>query len=416
MVILERQILMRMFDAAVAAAQPAVCLPPYLPPAPIGRTIVVGAGKGSAEMARVLEQHWHGNLEGLVVTRYGFSVPCNSIRVVEAAHPVPDSRGEAAAWEILRLVEGLTPDDLVIILLCGGGSALLSAPAGDLTLDDKIAVNQALLASGAPISVMNTIRKHLSAIKGGRLAAAAYPARIVTLAISDIPGDDPALIASGPSVPDPTTAEDALRLIADFIVPDKVRAHLTHPIAETPKPNDACFQNCETHLIATPRQSLEAAAEIAKQAGYVVEYLGDDLEGEAADVARIHAELARKAKSGTVLLSGGELTVTLRGAGRGGPNSEYMLALAHHLNAAPNIYAPNIYAMACDTDGIDGSEHNAGAYIDPTTLDRATQRNLQADEYLKDNNAFSYFDALGDLVITGATQTNVNDFRAILIV
>ena len=401
-----------MFDAAVAAAQPALCVPAHLPAPPKGRTIVVGAGKASAAMAQALETHWHGPLGGLVVTRYGHSVPCEHIDIVEAAHPVPDAAGVAAAQRIVDLVTGLTADDLVIALISGGGSSLLTLPAPDLTLEDKQAVNAALLKSGAPIDAMNCVRKHLSAVKGGRLARAAAPARLEALIISDVPGDDPAIIASGPTVPDPTTFADARAVIEryDVSVPAAVQAHLDADDDESPKPGDPCFVNTAARIIAAPSMALDAAAKIARDAGYRVDILGDALEGEARMVAGKHASRAVDAAPGTVILSGGELTVTVTGSGQGGPNTEYALALALALDGVPGIHA-----LACDTDGIDGSADNAGARIDTGTVKRATAAGETPRAALIDNDSYRIFAALGDLIVTGPTHTNVNDFRAILI-
>ena len=401
-----------MFDAAVAAAQPGLCVPTHLPDPPKGRTVVVGAGKASAAMAQALEAHWQGPLDGLVVTRYGHGVPCERIEIVEAAHPVPDAAGLDAAERILDLVSGLSADDLVIALISGGGSSLLTLPAPGLTLADKQAVNAALLQSGAPIEAMNCVRKHLSAIKGGRLARAAAPARLEALLISDVPGDDPTLIASGPTVPDPTTFADARAVIERYNVkvPPVVQAHMNAAIDESPKPGDPCFTSTAARIIAAPSMALAAAAEIARAAGYNVELLGDAIEGEARDVATEHARRTRKAGPGTVILSGGELTVTLTGEGHGGPNAEYALALALALDGAPGVHA-----IACDTDGIDGSEDNAGARIAPDTLQRAVAAGENPAASLDVNDSYGVFAAIGDLVVTGPTHTNVNDFRAILI-
>jgi hydroxypyruvate reductase len=406
------QLLRAMFDAAVAAAQPDLCVPAHLPAPPKGRTIVVGAGKASAAMARALERHWPTPLQGLVVTRYGHAVPCKHIEIVEAAHPVPDTAGRDAAQRILDRVSNLTADDLVITLISGGGSSLLTLPAPGLTLADKQAVNAALLKSGAPIDAMNCVRKHLSAIKGGRLARAAAPARLEALIISDVPGDDPAIIASGPTVPDPTSFADARHVIERYGIslPAAVQAHLDAAADESPKPDDPCFTHAFAHLIATPAMALTAAAKVAEGAGYTVDPLGDALEGEARSVAAEHAERARAAAPGTIILSGGELTVTLGGQGRGGPNGEYALALALALDGVAGIHA-----MACDTDGIDGSEDNAGALIGPGTLARAAAAGSDPSAALAANDSYSVFAALDDLVITGPTHTNVNDFRAILI-
>lgn len=410
-----QQLLRAMFDEAVAAANPAICLPPHLPPRPAGRVIVVGAGKAAASMAQAVETAWPDIDTGLVVTRYEHGCPTNTIEVVEAAHPVPDAAGRAAAQRIHGMVQGLDSDDFVLVLISGGGSALLTLPAADLNLEDKQEINQALLRSGAPIDEMNTVRKHLSAIKGGRLAAAAVPARMLSLLISDVPGDDPAVIASGPTVPDPSTLADARAVLAKYAIvpPAAVVAHLDADTHETPKAGDPCFANCETVLIARPAQSLAAAAESARQAGYEVEILGDDLEGEARMLGAMHADLALSAQRAgrrLAILSGGETTVTVAGQGRGGRNVEYLAGMALALEGAPGIAA-----IACDTDGIDGTEDNAGALIFPDTLARAEILGLDAAAMLADNDAYSLFQALGDLVMTGPTLTNVNDFRAIVI-
>lgn len=405
-------LLRRMFDAAVAAAQPDLCVPAHLPDPPKGRTVVIGAGKASAAMARALEAHWPGPLSGLVVTRYGHGAACEQIEIVEAGHPVPDAAGLDAAKRVLEIVSDLSIGDLVVALISGGGSALLTLPAPGLSLADKQAVNAALLQSGAPIDAMNCVRKHLSAIKGGRLARAAAPARIEALLISDVPGDDPAIIASGPTVPDPTTFANARDVIERYNValPAAVHAHLAAGADESPKPGDPYFANASSHLIATPAMALAAAADIARQAGYNIDLLGDTIEGEARTVATEHARRARAAAPGTVILSGGELTVTVTGDGRGGPNTEYALALSLALEGAAGIHA-----IACDTDGIDGSEDNAGAYIGPDTLERAAAAGVDPGASLTANDSYGVFAALGDLVITGPTHTNVNDFRAILI-
>ncbi len=409
-------LLRQMFDATVAAAQPDLCVPSYLPAPPKGRTIVVGAGKASAAMAQALEARWQGPLSGLVVTRYGHGVPCEHIEIVEAAHPIPDEASVTAAQRILGLVSGLSVDDLVVALISGGGSSLLTLPAVGLTLAEKQAVNKTLLNSGAPIDAMNCLRRHLSAIKGGRLARAIAPARLESLLISDVPGDDPVLIASGPTVPDPTTFADARDIIERYnvAVPSVVQAHLAAAADENPKPGDPCFSNSAVQIIATPSIALAAAADVARAAGYQVEILGDAIEGEARTIAEQHAHLAIGAAPGTVILSGGELTVTVTGSGSGsgsgGPNTEYALALALALDGVPDVHA-----MACDTDGIDGSADNAGARIGPDTLARAISVGETPRTSLTINNSFRVFEALGDLVITGPTHTNVNDFRAILI-
>ncbi len=419
-----RALLRRLFEAALAAADPAQVVPPNLPEPPKGRTLVVGAGKAAGAMAAAVEAHWPGPLSGLVVTRYGHGLPCKRIEVVEAGHPVPDAAGTRAAQHILDLVRGLSADDLVLYLASGGGSALRTLPAPGLSLEDKRSVTRALLTSGANITEMNCLRKHLSAIKGGRLAAAAAPARVVSLAISDVPGDDPAVIASGPTVPDPTTFADARAILAKYKIepPPAVAAHLAAARDESPKPGDARFAHAAYHLIATPQAALEAAAATARAAGVTPVILGDAIEGEAKDVALMHAAIARQAASGRlvvgdralklplVLLSGGETTVTVRGKGRGGRNAEFLLALAVALNGAAGIHA-----IACDTDGIDGTEDNAGAILAPDSFTRASQAHVNLKAKLAENDAYGAFEALGDLVITGPTRTNVNDFRAILI-
>jgi glycerate 2-kinase len=414
-----RQLLRSMFDAAVAAASPKLRIPAYLPPPPKGKTIVIGAGKASAAMAKAVEEVWPGALSGLVVTRYGHAVPCDRIEIVEASHPVPDESGHRAAQRILQMVNGLGPDDLVLAVISGGGSSLLSLPAPGLTFQNKQAVNAALLRSGAPIDEMNAVRKHLSAIKGGRLAAAAFPARVVTLVISDVPGDDPADIASGPTVADKSTFAEARAVLAKYEIsePRAVIDHLERGGDETPKPGSPRLANTVTILVATPQLSLEAAAEVASKAGVLPLILGDALEGEAREVGRVMAGIARQvalrgqpAQPPMVLLSGGETTVTIRGKGRGGRNVEFLLSLAVMLNGLPGVFA-----LAADTDGVDGAEEIAGAVIAPDTLTRAAKLRINAKEYLANNNAHSFFEALGDQVITGPTLTNINDFRAILV-
>lgn len=392
-------------------------MPPHLPPPPKGRTVVVGAGKGAAAMARVVEDHWAGPLSGLVVTRDGHGVPCRAIEVVEASHPVPDARGRAAAARILGAVKGLRADDLVLCLISGGGSALLTLPAPGIALEEKQAINHALLRSGAAIGEINTVRKHLSAIKGGRLAAAAYPARIVSLLISDVPGDDPATIASGPTVPDPTTSADALAVIEKYAIalPTAIRRRLETGTDESPKPGDPRLAHATATVIARPRQAIDAAIAEARMHGYATLDLGDRVEGEARDIAREHAALALEiandpARLPAAIISGGELTVTMKGQGRGGPNAEYLLSLAVALDGRTGISA-----IACDTDGIDGSEDNAGALIEPDTLARAKGLGLDAAAKLADNDSYGFFDALDDLIVTGPTRTNVNDLRAIVI-
>lgn len=413
-----RALLQRMFAAAVEAAAPAHCVPPFLPPPPRGRTIVVGAGKAAAAMAAAVEAHWRGPLEGLVVTRYGHGAPTARIKVVEASHPVPDEAGPAAARAILDLVGGLGADDLVLALISGGGSALLALPGGDVTLADKQAINRALLKSGAQIGEMNCVRKHLSAIKGGRLAAAAAPARVVSLIISDVPGDDLSVIASGPTVADSTTLAEARKVLEKYKidVSPAVRRHLSDPANETPKPGDPRLANVTNLLIATPQSSLEAAAKVARDAGFAPIILGNAIEGEARECGVVHAGIAKQcagygqpAAPPCAIISGGETTVTVRGKGRGGRNAEFLLSLAVALDGHPAISA-----LAADTDGIDGSEDNAGAIIGPDTLARAAGLGLDLKAMLTDNDAYTAFSRLGDLLITGPTRTNVNDFRAIL--
>ncbi len=415
----QKDVLRALFDAAVHRALPSICLPQNLPPRPKGRTIVIGAGKAAAAMARAVEDHWDGPLEGLVVTRYGHNMPCKTIEVIEAGHPVPDAAGMAGAARILSSVKGLTSDDLVLSLISGGASALLALPAQGISLAEKQDINKALLKSGATITEMNCVRKHLSAIKGGRLAAAATPARMVTLMISDVPGDDPSVIGSGPTVADPTTQADALGILQKYKidVPASVKTVLDLPANETPKPGDACFAKNELRMIVTPQASLEAAAAVAKARGYQPMILGNDIEGEARDVALVHAAIARQvARYGQpgsaplALLTGGETTVTVRGKGRGGRNAEFLLALAVALDGHAGIHA-----IAGDTDGIDGTEDNAGAMLAPDTLARAAAQGANAKSFLANNDGYSFFSALGDLVVTGPTLTNVNDFRAILI-
>jgi len=416
-----QDLLSAMFKAATAAALPSECVPGHLPARPRGRTVVVGAGKAAAAMAAALERAWDGPLDGLVVTRYGHRVPTARIEVVEASHPVPDGAGVAASRRILDLVAGLDADDLVICLISGGGSALLALPAAPVTLDDKQAVTAALLRCGASIGEMNCVRKHLSAIKGGRLALACAPARVVSLIISDVPGDDLTAIASGPTVTDSSTSGDAWAVIEKYAldVPAAVRSVLTNASEETPKPGDARFSRVENILIATPQMSLEAAADVARRGGYAPLILSDRIEGEARDVAEVHAAIARQVgrygqplAAPAVLLSGGETTVTLGAdaSGRGGRNSEFLLALAISLDGLDGVRA-----IACDTDGIDGSQDNAGAVIGPDTLTRAAGLGLDAKAFQANHDAYSFFERLGDLLISGPTLTNVNDFRAIVI-
>ncbi|MDO8248861.1 MAG: glycerate kinase [Rhodoferax sp.] len=418
----QQALLRRMFDAAIASAQPALCIPSHLPDPQIlgkGRLVVIGAGKASAAMARAVEDHWSGPLTGLVVTRYGYAVRCERIEIVEAAHPVPDAAGEAAAARLLEFVQGLKAEDLVLCLISGGGSSLLPLPAPGLTLAHKQAVSRALLKSGATISEMNCVRRHLSAIKGGRLAAACHPARVLTLLISDVPGDDPMDIASGPTVADPTTCEDALTVIRRYgiDVPPEVMDLLQSGRGESIKPGDPRLVGTEVCMIATPQMALEAAAVVARESGITPYILGDALEGEASGVGKVLAGIAMQVAgrdqpvpAPCVLLSGGETTVTVRGNGRGGRNVEWLLAAGIALQGHARIHA-----LAGDTDGVDGQEEIAGAYLAPDSLSRAWAQGLRPLDSLANNDGHGFFGALGDSVITGPTLTNVNDFRAILI-
>jgi hydroxypyruvate reductase len=413
-------LLRNMFSAAVAAAQPALCLPAHLPAPPRGRTIVIGAGKASAAMALALEDHWSYPVEGLVVTRYGYEQACKRIEIVQAAHPVPDLAGLQATQRILQTVQGLTGDDLVIALISGGGSSLLVAPGQGLTLADKQNVNKALLASGATISEMNCLRRHLSGIKGGRLGAACHPAKLRTLLISDVPGDSPMDIASGPTVADSSTCQDALDIVNRYQIalPAPARQLLESGAGETVKPGDRRLAHSTTRIITAPQLALEAAAEVAQMAGITPYILGDSLEGESRDVAKVLGGMARQVllhgqpfARPCVLLSGGETTVTLKGQGRGGRNVEFLLALGLSLAGTKGIYA-----MAGDTDGVDGLEEIAGAILSPDSFERAWAQGMNPRSYLDNNDAHSFFQTLGDSVITGPTLTNVNDFRAVLIV
>lgn len=414
-----RKVLRALADAAIAAADPNTRVPAVLPPAP-SKAIVLGAGKASAAMAKGLENAWADtDLSGLVVTRYGYEVACEKIEIVGASHPVPDEAGREAAKRIVEIAKAAGEGDLVIALISGGGSALLTAPADGISFEEKQEVNRLLLRSGADIGEMNTVRKHLSAIKGGKLAEAAYPATLITVLISDVPGDDPAVIASGPTVPDPTTFADARAIVEKYAmpVPASVKHHLEVAENETPKPGDAIFENTSLVFAAKPDKSIAAAADVARTHGLNVVDLGDQLEGEARDLGREHARIALACKAGAgvsaapcIILSGGETTVTMKGNGRGGRNTEYLLGVAEALNGADGIYA-----VACDTDGIDGSEDNAGAFIDPTTMQRATKSGLTVAAALETNDAYTLFQNIDDLLITGPTFTNVNDFRAILV-
>jgi hydroxypyruvate reductase len=414
-----KHFLTSIFEAAVAAADPEKTIRRHLPTKPKGRTVVVGFGKGAAQMAQAFETVWDGPFEGVVVTRYGYGAPCNKIEVLEASHPVPDENGLYAAQRLMDMVTGLTADDLVIALVCGGGSALLPAPAGVLTLADEIAVNEALLASGAPISAMNAVRKHVSGIKGGRLAALAHPAKVISLVVSDIPGDNPALVASGPTVPDASTRADALRIVETYgmDLPDAVMAHLGSDESNAPLPDDERFDGNEVQVIASAAVSLEAAAEAAGKQGIEAVILSDAIEGEAREVGGVHAAIAREIatrnrpfRKPVLVLSGGETTVTLRSKGKGGRNSEFLLAFALGIEGLKGINA-----LAADTDGIDGSEDNAGAFADGSSVARMRAVGIDAKAMLQANNAWTAFNAIGDLFAPGPTGTNVNDLRAILI-
>lgn len=412
-------LLRELFTAAIDAAHPRQVLVDHLPADRSGRAIVIGAGKAAAAMAKAIEAAWEGEISGLVVTRYGHGADCRKIEVVEAAHPVPDDAGERVARRVLEMVSNLDESDRVIFLLSGGGSSLLALPAEGISLADKQAINKALLRSGAHIGEMNCVRKHLSAIKGGRLAKACWPASVYTYAISDVPGDEATVIASGPTVADPTTSAQALEILARYNIdiPTNVRQWLEDPRSETVKADDPCLSRSHFQLIAKPQQSLEAAAVKARAAGIPALILGD-LEGEAREVAKVLAGITRQVAlhgqplpAPCVLISGGETTVTVRGNGRGGRNAEFLLSLTENLKGLPGVYA-----LAGDTDGIDGSEDNAGALMTPDSYARAASLGLSAADELANNNGYGYFQALDALLMTGPTRTNVNDFRAILIV
>lgn len=414
----KKHFLKTLFDKAVEAAQAEYLIPGRLPSRPPGRTIVIGAGKAAAAMAQAVENNWSGVLSGLVITPYGHAVACQQIEVVEAAHPVPDAAGSEAAHRMLTYVSDLSAEDLVICLLSGGGSALLPIPAEGISFQDKQSITGELLKCGANIGEINCVRKHLSAVKGGRLAAACSPAQIVTLAISDVPGNDVSSIASGPTVADATSSDMALDILQRYGlgVPGNVMKHLKSPLAETPKPGDPVFNNTSFDVLASSDDAMNAAARLARDFDIEPLVLGD-LQGDAAELAQEHAALTKKIVSGSgpvqppcVLISGGETTVQVRGQGRGGRNSEYCLALALALDSHPRIHA-----IACDTDGIDGTEDNAGCYVTPDTLLRAQHQSLDANSLLDDNDSYRFFSEIGDLVITGPTRTNVADFRAILI-
>lgn len=415
----EQEFLTQLFQAAIVAADPARALAAHMPVRPKGRVVVVGAGKGAAQLAAAFEALWGDPVQGVVVTRYGYGCDCRHIRVMEAAHPVPDEAGVAAAGAVFQAVSGLGADDLVVALVCGGGSALLAAPAEGLDLADEVALNKALLASGAPIGAMNAVRKQVSRIKGGRLAAAAWPARVVSLIVSDVPGDDPAQVASGPTVPDAVGRAQALAAVRDYGIqlPPRIAAFLRDAPEDAPDPADPRFTGHEVHVIASAAKSLEAAARGAEAAGISAVILSDAIEGEAREVAKVHAAIAREvAAKGrpfgrpVVILSGGETTVTLRGTGKGGRNSEFLLSLALEIDGVGGITA-----LAADTDGIDGSEDNAGAFADGGSAAAMRRAGVDPAQALAANDAWSAFDAIGGLFVPGPTGTNVNDFRAILI-
>ncbi|WP_108819955.1 glycerate kinase type-2 family protein [Pseudovibrio sp. Alg231-02] len=414
-----KRFLRDLFHAAIESAQPEKCIPKFLPDAPKGRLIVIGAGKASAAMARAVEDNWQGHLSGLVITRYGYNVPCKSIEIIEAAHPVPDEAGLAGARRMLELVSDLSADDTVLCLISGGGSSLLPLPFEGLSLEDKQCINKELLRCGATISEMNCVRRHLSQIKGGRLAAACHPAKVINLLISDVPGDDPINIASGPTVADPTTCAEALAIVERYKIelPARALEVLESGVGETPDESDLSLGSVETHMIATPQLALEAAASVAEKQGVPAYILGDSIEGEATDVGVVMAGIAKQVashgqpfKAPCVLLSGGETTVTIKGNGRGGRNVEFLLSLAVALDGQQGVYA-----LAGDTDGVDGIEEIAGAYCDPSTLQRAWGKEINPRRSLADNDGHGFFEAIGDNVITGPTLTNVNDFRAIFI-
>ncbi|KZL19289.1 putative hydroxypyruvate reductase [Pseudovibrio axinellae] len=419
MVVDPKQFLSDLFDAAVASAQPDKCIPQYLPDAPKGRLIVIGAGKASAAMARAVEDNWAGELSGLVITRYGYNVPCRSIEIIEAAHPVPDEAGLNGAKRMLELVSDLSEDDTVLCLISGGGSSLLPLPYEGLSLEDKQSINKELLSCGATISEMNCVRRHLSQIKGGRLAVACHPATVINLLISDVPGDDPINIASGPTVGDPTTCADAIAIVERYklTLPDRAWVILQQGLGETPDMTDPRLSKVQSHMIAAPQIALEAAALIAQQQGIPAYILGDSIEGEACDVGIVMAGIAKQVarygqpfQAPCVLLSGGETTVTLTGDGRGGRNVEFLLSFAIAMDRQKDVYA-----LAGDTDGVDGVEEIAGAYCDPSCMERAWAQETNPRLSLSNNDGHGFFEALGDSIITGPTLTNVNDFRAIFI-
>lgn len=409
-----------LFLEGVSSADPLNCVPALLPQKPKGRVLVVAAGKAAASMAHAVEETWGGDVEGIAVTRYGHVKPCKSIEVIEAAHPVPDDRGEIAAKRLLVEAEKLGEDDLLLCLISGGGSSLLGLAADGLSFEDKKAINKALLMSGAPIGEMNVVRKHLSAIKGGRLTKMAYPAQVFTIAISDVPGDDPSVIASGPTVPDESTSYQAIEIMDKYKIPipNHIRKHLENPNSETPKPGDPIFEKCETVIAARPIDMVNHVAKQAEKLGFNVVNLGADIEGEASEIGAEHAQMALKYRdeikpdhAPIAIISGGETTVTVRNQnGRGGRNCEYALSLAANLKSASNIFA-----LAGDTDGIDGSEDNCGAFVLPDSLDRAKKLGISAKKLLENNESYNFFASLGNLYETGPTLTNVNDLRIIFV-
>ena len=414
-----KALLIKMFDAAIEAADPLAAMKPHLPEKPKGRTVVIGAGKGAAQMGAAFEQLWDAPLTGTIVTRYGYGANCKYLKVLEASHPVPDAAGLEASASLFEAVQGLSEDDLVVALVCGGGSSLLPAPPEGLTLADEQALNEALLASGAPIGAMNAIRKHCSMIKGGRLAQAAFPARVVSLVVSDVPGDDPAQVASGPTVPDTVTLEDALALIKSLRIelPSAITAHLQTEAARAPSPSDAAFARNEVKVVASAGISLAAADRVAREAGYTTAILSDAIEGEARDIGLMHAALAKHIlsknapfKKPAIILSGGETTVTLRAKGRGGRNTEFLLSFANAIEGFEGITA-----LAADTDGIDGSEDNAGAFADAKSTARMRESGVDPKAALSANDAWGAFNAAGDIFMTGPTGTNVNDLRVIIV-
>ena len=415
--------LQSLFDVAVKAADPARNIASFLPEPPKGRLIIVGAGKGSAQIAAAFEDAWekagHGTVEGLVVTRYGFGVECRNVEIIEASHPVPDAAGLVASNRLLKTVSGLSEDDLVVAVISGGGSALLPAPPVGVSMADEIAMNEVLLASGAPISAMNSVRKQVSRIKGGRLAQRAYPAKVLSLIVSDIPGDNPAHVASGPTVPDGGTLSEARDIVARYNMqlPASIIEHLNRELSDAPDPDDPKLAQNQRHIIASARVSLQAAQASAREQGIPAVILSDSIEGETREIGRMHAAIAREVlamdqpfKKPVLLLSGGETTVTLNGDGKGGPNSEFLLSLALEIDGFDNIYA-----LSADTDGIDGSQDNAGAYADGRTIGRMREKGIDPAAMLANNDAWTAFDSIDELFVCGPTGTNVNDFRAILI-